>query len=152
MAQYEWKNGKYVETTANQGLSYNADTGSYNTDGWSPEQWRQFGSSGGTVEGNKLMLDGNQIDAPKIEPVGMWGKDGFGMNQGTMQGLGQLGSLAQGLGSLYLGNKQLGLAEDTFAYNKEMKNKEYAMAKDSYDKSVARAADIGAQMNQGKVG
>ena len=33
-----------------------------------------------------------------------------------------------------------------------MANKEYAMAKDAYDRQVARAADVGSQMRAGKVG
>jgi hypothetical protein len=70
----------------------------------------------------------------------------------NMSGLGSIGNIASGLGSLYLGNKQLGLAEDTFAFNKDMQNKQYAMAKDAYDKNVARAASVGSQMNAGKVG
>ena len=50
-----------------------------------------------------------------------------------------------------MGYKNLGLAEDTFAFNKDMMNKQYAMAKDDYDRQVARSSSIGTQMNAGKV-
>ena len=81
----------------------------------------------------------------------IFGSKGFGMNQGTLQGLGSISNILGGLGGIYLGSKQLGLAKDKFAYDKDMMNKQYAMAKDSYDKQVARANSIDKQMNAGKV-
>ena len=132
-----------------KGLLYDPNTGSYNTDGWTPEQWAKFGAGGGTVEGDKLMFDGKQINAPSTSSL--FGADGFGMNQGTLEGLGSIGNIGVGLGKLFLGAKQLGLAEDKFAFDKDMLNKQYAMAKDAYDKQTARAASIGSQMQLGKV-
>lgn len=69
--------------------------------------------------------------------------------------LGKLGNLASGIGGLassFAAFKQLGLAEDAFKFNKEMKEKEYAMAKDAYDRNVKRATSIGDQMRAGSVG
>lgn len=132
-----------------RGLEYNPATGSYNTDFWTPEQWQNFGKAGGSIEGNKLMLNGQQIDVPQSS--GLFGSEGFGMNAGTLKGLGSITDMAAGLGGLFLGAKQLGLAKDKFAYDKQMMDKQYAMAKDSYDRQVARANNIGQQMNAGKV-
>ena len=135
--------------SGSKGLNFNVDKGAYDTDFWSPEQWQGFGSAGGYVENGKLMLDGNQIAVPQSDSL--FGADGFGMNTGTLKGLGSIGNIAQGIGGLYLGSKQLGLAKDKFAFDKDMVNKQYAMAKDAYDKQVARANSIGSQMNAGKV-
>lgn len=132
-----------------KGLVYDPNTGSYNTDGWTQEQWAKFGAGGGTVDGDKLMFEGKQIDAPSTSSL--FGAEGFGMNQGTLQGLGSIGDIGAGLGKLFLGAKQLGLAEDKFAFDKDMLNKQYAMAKDAYDKQTARSASIGSQMQLGKV-
>lgn len=85
--------------------------------------------------------------------LGSDGKGGIlGMSKETLGGLGDLGGLAGGLASTYAGFKQLGLAEDAFNFNKAMKEKEYAMAKDAYDRNVARAKSVGDQMREGKVG
>ena len=116
-----------------KGLVYDPNTGSYNT-----------------VDGDKLMFEGKQINAPSTSSL--FGDDGFGMNKGTLEGLGSIGSIGVGLGKLFLGSKQLGLAEDKFAFDKDMLNKQYAMAKDNYDKQTARSASIGSQMAAGKVG
>lgn len=135
---------------AQQGLTYNADTGSYNTAFWTPEQWKNFGAAGGVVNGDKLAIGTNPIDVPTAN--GMFGADGFGMNAGTLKGLGSIGDIGVGLGKLFLGSKQLGLAEDKFEFDKDMLTKQYAMAKDNYDKQTARSASIGSQMSAGKVG
>ncbi len=80
------------------------------------------------------------------------GKGGlFGLDSNTLNALGKVGSLAGGLAGTYAGFKQLGLAEDAFNFNKELKEKEYAMAKDAYDKNVARAKSVGDQMRAGSV-
>lgn len=133
-----------------KGLAYDPNTGSYNTDGWTEEQWAKFGAGGGTVDGDKLMFEGKQINAPSTSSL--FGDDGFGMNKGTLEGLGSIGNIGVGLGRLFLGSKQLGLAEDKFAFDKDMLNKQYAMSKDNYDKQTARSASIGSQMTAGKVG
>lgn len=134
---------------AQRGLTYNPDTGSYNTAFWTPEQWKNFGAAGGTINGDKLMIGTNPIDVPTNNSI--FGADGFGFNKGTLQGLGSIGQIGAGLGNLFLGSKQLGLAEDKFAFDKDMLNKQYAMAKDAYDKQTARSASIGNQMQSGKV-
>lgn len=135
---------------AQRGLTYNPDTGSYNTAFWTPEQWKNFGAAGGTINGDKLMIGTNPIDVPTNNSI--FGADGFGFNKGTLQGLGSIGQIGAGLGNLFLGSKQLGLAEDKFAFDKDMLNKQYMMAKDAYDKQTARSASIGKQMQSGKVG
>ena len=135
---------------AQSGLTYNPDTGSYDTSFWTPEQWSNFGSAGGTIEGDKLMLGGNQINVPTNNSI--FGADGFGLNKGTMQGLGSIGQIGAGLGNLFLGSKQLGLAEDKFEFDKDMLNKQYAMAKENYDRQKARSESIGSQMQSGRVG
>ncbi|MEA1999014.1 MAG: hypothetical protein U9N61_06815 [Euryarchaeota archaeon] len=56
--------------------------------------------------------------------------------------LGTLSSLAK----VGLGFQELGLAKDTFNFNKDMKKKEYAMAKDAYDRNKKRAVSVGNQM------
>lgn len=73
----------------------------------------------------------------------------LGLDNGTWGNIGAGLNIAQGLAGLYLGNKQLGLAEDQFAFNKDMATKEYDMAKDAYDRNVKRAEGIGAQMRAG---
>lgn len=137
---------------AMRGLNFDANTASYNTDFWSPEQWQAFGSAGGYVDNGKLMINGNQISVPETaESNSLFGAEGFGMNTGTLKGLGSIGNIATGLGGVYLGAQQLGLAKEKFAFDKDMIGKQYAMAKDAYDKQVARAKNIGDQMNAGKV-
>lgn len=135
-----------------RGLEYVPGKG-FNTDFWNQQQWDKFYQSGGdiTTDG-KLMLDGKQIDVPQSGGGGgLFGSEGFGMNQGTLKGLGTITDMAAGIGGLVLGAKQLSLAKDKFAYDKQMMDKQYAMAKDSYDKQVARANNVGSQMNAGKV-
>lgn len=75
----------------------------------------------------------------------------FGMSDTTWGNIGTLGNLALGGLAAYTNMQQLGLAKDAFKFNKDLKNKEYAMAKDAYDRNVARAKSIGNQMNAGKV-
>lgn len=75
----------------------------------------------------------------------------FGLENKTWGNIGTGLQLGTGLFNAYTGYKQLGLAEDTFNFNKDMAQKEYAMAKDAYDKQVKRASSIGDQMQAGKV-
>lgn len=76
----------------------------------------------------------------------------LGMDNSTWGTLGNVAKIGTGLGELWTGYKQLGLKEDEFKYNKMDADRTYAMAKDAYDKNVARASSIGGQMNAGKVG
>lgn len=86
-----------------------------------------------------------------INPLGgtASGDTTLGLDSGTWGNIGAGLNIAQGLAGLYLGNKQLGLAEDQFAFNKDMATKEYALAKDAYDRNVKRAEGIGTQMRAG---
>ena len=76
----------------------------------------------------------------------------FGITKGTWGDIGTVGNLGLGAISAYAGLKNLGLAEQTFNFNKGMTEKEYAMSKDAYDKNVARGQSISDQMAAGKVG
>ena len=76
----------------------------------------------------------------------------LGLENSTWSGLGSLATLGVGGLNAWTGMKQLDLAEDTFDFNKLDANRTYEMAKDAYDKNVARAGSIGTQMNKGKVG
>lgn len=76
----------------------------------------------------------------------------LGENQNTLNTLGDIGNLASGLAGTFAGIKQMGLAEDAFDFNKAMKEREFAMAKDAYDRNVRRAESIGNQMRAGSVG
>lgn len=76
---------------------------------------------------------------------------GFNYIGENQKSLGDLAGLAGSLANTFAGFKQLGLAEDTFNFNKAMKEKEYAMAKDAYDRNVKRATSIGNQMRAGGV-
>lgn len=76
----------------------------------------------------------------------------LGLDNSTWSGLGSLGTLGAAGLNAWTGMKQLDLAEDTFNFNKLDANRTYEMAKDAYDKNVARAGSIGTQMNAGKVG
>lgn len=126
--------------------------------GWTPEQWQAYGATGGTFDADNKMefgtttesqIEGMQpassiqsrvnaelVNDSTITP-GFFGKDGFGMSDAL--GLGKLGV---GLGNLYLGNKQLGLAEDTFKYNKAARDKEYAANVTKYNNALSRTAAI----------
>lgn len=73
----------------------------------------------------------------------------FGLKNGTWGNIGTGVDAATGLASLYAGMQGLDLAKDQFNFNKDQANKQYAMAKDAYDRNVARADSIGNQMAAG---
>lgn len=156
MANYKWVNGQLVDTELGAGLGSfkvgNSDSVSSNTTLATPNKFT--GAYFGTTGDNGSTVD--LTDYTKSSSNNMFGdlfgSEGFGMNKGTMQGLGSIGDIGAGLGKLFLGAKQLGLAEDKFAFDKDMLNKQYAMAKDAYDKQTARSASIGSQMAAGRVG
>lgn len=130
-----WQNGKLVDTELGSGLVgtvfQQSATETPNT------SIIGLGNLNGSIDTSAYKLNNIGTATPNT-----------GFNLST---LGNLSNAATGLGGLYLGYKQLGLAEDKFAYDKEMMDKQYAMAKDAYDKQVARAKNIGDQMNAGKV-
>jgi hypothetical protein len=70
----------------------------------------------------------------------------FGLTGEQWGVAGLAGKLALGGLEAYTGFKNMKLAEESFAFNKDMLNKQYAMAEDAYKKNVNRAASIGAQM------
>lgn len=142
MANYKWVNGQLVDTDLGKGLGPLRVDSTQDATNLSPIE----------------MYFGKNTSSYPVVPTtttahnSIFGEDGFGFNKGTMQGLGSIGQIGAGLGSLFLGAKQLGLAEDKFKFDKDMLNKQYAMAKDAYDRQTARATSIGDQMNAGKVG
>ena len=105
-----------------------------------PDQYGSLGAS------ELVTLQPDAIKAPAAA-----GDTTLGLNNSTWGTIGTIGQLGTGLANAYMGYKNLGLAEDTFAFNKDMMNKQYAMAKDDYDRQVARSSSIGTQMNAGKV-
>lgn len=90
---------------------------------------------------------------PNLPTAGSTGGDTglFGLKDTTWGNIGMAGQLGLGLANTLTAMDQLRLQKDAFAFNKDMKNKEYAMAKDAYDRNVARAASIGEQMRKGQV-
>jgi hypothetical protein len=76
----------------------------------------------------------------------------LGLDQSTWGGLAAGGQLLGGAIGAYTGLEKLGLAKKVADYNMAMEDKQYAMAKDAYDRNVARATSISDQMAKGKVG
>lgn len=156
MANYKWVNGQLVDTELGAGLGSfkvgNSDSVSSNTTIATPNKFTEayFGATGDN--GSTVDLTDYTKSSSNNMFGDLFGSEGFGMNKGTMQGLGSISDIGAGLGKLFLGAKQLGLAEDKFAFDKDMLNKQYAMAKDAYDKQTARSASIGSQMAAGRVG
>ena len=99
-------------------------------------------SENSVVTSNPSIFNNNQV--PQTTPTFM---DSIGGLQGV--GLGIEGLSA--IGNYFNASKANKLAEKGLAFNMDMANKQYAMAKDAYDKNVARAKSVGDQMNAGKV-
>jgi hypothetical protein len=76
----------------------------------------------------------------------------LGLDQSTWGGLAAGGQLLGGAIGAYTSLENLGLAKKVADYNMSMGDKQYAMAKDAYDRNVARATSISDQMAKGKVG
>jgi hypothetical protein len=114
----------------------------YDTSVMTPEGWQAFGASGGTVDGDKLMLGDQKLG--ELNTV-----DNAGGS--TLGSVGAGLDIAGGLANAYIGYKNYGLQKDKFAFEKDMANKEYAMAKDAYDRNVKRAGSVGSQMQAGAV-
>ena len=75
---------------------------------------------------------------------GLFGNSSFGMD--TALGLGKLGV---GLGNLWMANKQLGLAEDRFKFNKADRNRVYEANKRKYNNAVRRTNAVNAHYGVG---
>lgn len=154
MANYKWVNGELVDTDIGKGL------GRFKIDTSTPVDSSTLAT---TSTPNKYTSMGFGTDTTNTTDItdytkssrnmfgDIFGSDGFGMNKGTMQGLGSIGQIGSGIGQLFLGAKQMGLAEDKFEFDKDMLNKQYAMAKENYDRQKARSESIGNQMQSGKV-
>lgn len=74
----------------------------------------------------------------------------LGLTKDQWGNIGTIADLGKGLAGLYFANKQYGLQKDAFNFNKDMALKEYAMAKDAYDRNALRAEGLGAAMKAGK--
>jgi len=122
--------------------------------GYTPEQWQAFGASGGTVNDGYQITGGLGSDIGKSLQgqggltngefsLGNTDPGGFSLKSvGGIKGLTGIGKLGIGLGQLYLGGQQLGLAKDQFAYNKMAKDREYAANVAEYNNSLARTAAV----------
>ena len=145
MANYKWVNGQLVDTEIGAGLgNMRVDTPA--TTAQNPSFIEDYyGKGTSSFDGVTPSDSGSMFGT-------LFGKEGFGANEGTLKGLGSIGDIGAGLGSLFLGSQQLGLAKDKFAFDKDMLNKQYDMAKENYDRQKARSTSIGSQMQQGRVG
>jgi hypothetical protein len=76
----------------------------------------------------------------------------LGLDQSTWGGLAAGGQLLGGAIDAYSKLEELGLAKKVADHNMAMSDKQYSMAKDAYDRNVARATSISDQMAKGKVG
>lgn len=70
----------------------------------------------------------------------------LGMDNNQWKGAGTLADIGMGAMQTWTAMQQLGLAKDAFKFNKDMKQKEYGMARDAYDKNVARRESVSNQM------
>lgn len=107
----------------------------------------QTGDFGGY--GKNLTRDALGQNVTGVNPGGDTGL--FGLKDTTWSNIGTLGNLGMGLAGTVAAMEQLNLQKDAFKFNKDMKEKEYGMARDAYDRNVARAAGIGEQMRKGQV-
>ena len=102
-------------------------------------------------------LNTNGSNAAGKVDLGLGSNVGGGSSQGFMDSIGGVKGIGTGLSALsslggYFNAKESNaLTKDSLNFNKGMANKEYAMAKDAYDRQVKRASNVGDQMNAGKV-
>lgn len=106
-------------------------------------QTKEFGDYGTNLTNGSLKSNQNLSSTDS----GM-----FGLKDSTWGNIGTIGQLGLGALSAYTNWGQLELAKDAFSYNKEMKDKEYAMAKDAYDRRIAKGTSITEQINAGATG
>lgn len=109
-------------------MSWNPNTGSYETGFWTPEQWSKFGESGGTVgkNGELIVGTGQTIDPTTntLNDIAPADEGLFGLgttNQwGTAMGLGGLAMKAIALpGQMEYYGAQTDLAKQQLASNKQ---------------------------------
>jgi hypothetical protein len=106
-----------------------------------------------------LLTNGFGVDLQKgnntfggLGSTGTDPKTFLGLEQGTWGGLAAGGQLIGGAVGAYTALENLGLAKKVADHNMAMSDKQYDMAKDAYDRNVARATSISDQMAKGKVG
>ena len=107
---------------------------------------RGYGNLGG-AEGTGLAfsdyLSSMGLERPQNTTLGLttdqWGN------------IGAIGDIGQGLAGLFMGKKMMDAEKARFEASKDLLGREYAMAKDAYDRQVKRAGDIGSQMRAGSV-
>jgi len=117
--------------------------------GYTPEQWQAAGAAGavfdksGKLTGAEDTVVGKGLGGYVFDDKGVTAPSGFSLDSvGGVQGLADIGKLGVGLGQLYLGSQQLGLAKDQFAYNKMAKDREYAANVAEYNNALARTAAV----------
>jgi len=100
------------------------------TEGWTPEQWQDFGAKGGIInDAGQMQLPGQQNP---------W----FGQG-GYLQTGAQAVNALSGLANAYTGMKMLGLAEDEFDFNKSLASTSVANQADLINQERANAAEVG---------
>lgn len=111
-----------------------------------------FSSVQNNNQGYAANWDNQAADFGGTSNYGTQTGDGlFGIDNQQWGNIGQAGQLGLGLANAYSGYKNMQLKRDAFDFNKDMKQKEYAMAKDAYDRQIRRATSIGDQMRAGQV-
>ena len=111
-------------------------TSGYTYDGWKSSNAYNFDSSdarqfvGLSATSFKTALDNNRIEDVKQNNTG-------GTNYASLASSGV--SLLATIGSLYQARQNYKLAKKEFKFNRMDSNRNYALAKDSYDRKVARA-------------
>lgn len=109
-------------------MSWNPNTGSYETGFWNPEQWAKFGESGGTVGKNGQLIVGT---GQTIDPTTNTLSDTMDSNSGLF-GLGTTGQWGTAMGlagtlvdayrlpsEIKLNDAKIDLAKQQIASNKQ---------------------------------
>ena len=123
-------------------MGYDANTGGYDTSFWTPEQWRKFGASGGTIgpNGEVITGTGSVLTSDQIKPANLdtGGFLGLSGNQwGTLTNVGGLAMKAIALpGQMDYYKAQTGLAEQ------QLKSNQQAMAdRKTFNQNWANASN-----------
>lgn len=92
---------------------------------------------------------GSETPKPTIPEVKPKSDDIFGLTDKNWSSISSIGNLGLGALSVWNSMENRKLAKDTFNFNKEMKTKEYDLAKADWDKRVARSDGLAAALSSG---